>query len=149
MSPISYLRLQARRLLADFQTIYQSDDGRFLYRPRYFAVEAIVSNFHLGYVTETSVAYAEHVVALMLGYPSWSALSFASETRQELARLRFENQRLYSLSAWPSYMAWFQESNGVRLDAEGEKALFLYMIRNAAETDNVGYFLQPATNQSE
>ncbi|EJX03296.1 hypothetical protein EVA_08597, partial [gut metagenome] len=35
-------------------------------------------------------------------------------------------------------------SNGIRLDAEGEKALYLNMIENMAEEENVGYFLPEA-----
>ena len=141
MTPICYLRLQARRLLQDFQTIRLAEDGRYIFEPRYFAVEAIVANFRLGYVTEPTLAYAEHVIANMLGYPSWNALAFSSEKRLALARLRFENQNIYSLAAWPSYMEWFQESNGIRLDVEGETALFNYMLQTAGDEENPGYLL--------
>lgn len=143
MTPIDFLRLQARRLLADLKTLYTAEDGRQLYRPTHFSVNAIVANFQLGHVKEPTLAYAEHVIAVMLGYPSWTALAFTNDKRLELARLRFENQNRYSLAAWPNYMAWFQEANGIRLDAEGETSLFTYMLRGTSEDEKCGYLIRP------
>ena len=145
MTPLDFLRLQARRLLADLKTLYTVEDGRRLYNPKYFSVDAIVANFQLGHVEEPTLAYAEHVIAVMLGYPGWTALAFSDDKRLELARLRFENQNRYSLAAWPSYMAWFQEANGILLDTEGEMSLFTYMLRGTSKDEKCGYLILSAS----
>lgn len=104
MTHIKYFKLQAKNLFKDYktQTHYIDDtdgDTYYKYDPKYFDVDAIFLDYDLD-EENLGLMQVQHILAQMLGFKKWAALSKASEAELELTKLLFDNQDKIFLQEW-------------------------------------------------
>ncbi|KSV74827.1 hypothetical protein N183_23450 [Sinorhizobium sp. Sb3] len=128
MTPIEYLKLQAKNLFRDFKTktpVFDKILGDYLYEynPKFFDIDRIVVDYDLD-EDDFSLMNAQHVIAHMVGFRKWTDLVKASEAELELAKLLFDNQHKIYIDDWQSYIAEAEDMNGISFDPEARLAIF-------------------------
>ena len=78
MNNISYLKLQAKNLFHDIKLDFMQDDENYIFNPKFFDVNAIVTDFDID-CDDFSLMKAQHVIAKMTGFASWDELIKASD----------------------------------------------------------------------
>ena len=140
MTPIAYLKLQAKNLYHDYKTQASRPDEEehdlvlYDYDPTYFDVGSILFDYE--YILEEChwkedelmLGNFQHIFAVMLGFKKWADLVNASEAELELAKLRFDNQHKISLIEWETIIedteADLRLKHNAYLDAQGRLDYF-------------------------
>jgi hypothetical protein len=130
MNNIDYFKLQAKNLHRDFKTKildFDKELNRFVYvyNPKYFAVDAIISDFDIDEENFT-LMNSQHIIANIAGFDKWGTLINVSEL--ELAKLLFEHQDKIDLISWNFYIADAQSMNEEELDAEIQVEIFKQVV---------------------
>lgn len=128
MTHIEYFKLQAKNLFRDYKTqssYIDEVDGHsyYQYAPTYFDIDRIFLEYDWN-EEKFSLMKAQHLIALMLGFPKWTDLLKASPARLELAALLFDNQHKISLEDWDDYIAHAEELNNMAFDDENRVKIF-------------------------
>jgi hypothetical protein len=128
MTPIEYLKLQAKNLHKDFKTQTSSFDpklGRKLYdyEPKYFKFHLLVHDFNID-EDRFKLGNAQHVIAKLCGFTKWIELLKASPARTELAILLFDNMDRVEVRDWEQFIANVETENKVTIDDDFRLQLF-------------------------
>jgi len=130
MKTINYLKLQAKNLYKDFKTqktyFDSSLDGDYFgYTPKYFDVDALVTDYNVN-EKKFTLMNAQHIIAKLAGFDKWTELSDSSEPAIELGKLLFDNMHKLRAEDWQYYIR----------DVEIENEIFLH------DVDKLGIFRQ-------
>lgn len=98
MEHIDYFKLQSKNLLKDYKTrfSYRSEMREqvlYDYKPKYFDIRQIFIDFDFPHYKEDfsfSLMNAQHIIAKIAGFESWSNLKNADDEEQRLAHHRFD-----------------------------------------------------------
>jgi len=128
MTPIEYLKLQAKNLHKDFKTQTSSLDpklGRnvYDYDPKYFKFDLLVHDFNIN-EENFKLGNAQHVIAKLCGLEKWPDLVNASPTKMELSILLYTNMDRLEVRDWDEYVLDIETSNNVKLDDEFKLQIF-------------------------
>jgi hypothetical protein len=128
MTPIEYLKLQAKNLHKDFKTQTSTFDPKlerklYDYEPRYFKIEDIVSDLKIN-EDSFKLMNAQHIIAKLCGFTKWIELLKASPDRVELAILLYDNMDRVSVRDWQEYISDLETENKITLDDEFKLQIF-------------------------
>jgi len=128
MTPIEYLKLQAKNLHKDFKTQTSSFDpklgrNRYDYEPRFFKINLLVDDFNIN-EENFKLGNAQHVVAKLCGLEKWTDLSKASPAKIEWSILLYTNMDTLEVRDWDQYVFDIETSNNVKLDDEFKLQIF-------------------------
>jgi hypothetical protein len=128
MTPIEYLKLQAKNLHKDFKTQTSSFDPKlrrniYEYDPRFFKIDLIVDNFEINEESFT-LMNAQHVIAKLCGLDKWTDLSNASPAKIELSFLLYINMDKLEMRDWDGYVSDIETENNVKLDDDFKLQIF-------------------------
>jgi hypothetical protein len=128
MTPIEYLKLQAKNLHKDFKTQTSSFDpklGRnvYDYEPKYFKIYDLVSDLKINEDNFT-LMNAQHIIAKLSGFDKWTEMSMATPARMELSALLYDNMDRVSVRDWEQYISRVETENKVKLDDEFKLQIF-------------------------
>lgn len=134
MTPVAYLKLQAKNLFRDYKTKKPHLDktsGSVLYEynPQYFDVDRILLEYNYD-EDNFSLMKAQHIIALMVGFEKWTELLKASETELELAKLLFENQDKIYIDDWEMYIVGAEHDNNTIFSLEDRLEIFKHVFAN-------------------
>ncbi len=93
MNNISYLKLQAKNLFHDIKLDFMQDDENYIFAPRFFEVNAIVTDFNVD-CDDFSLMKAQHIIAKMTGFNSWDELIKASDELLEVRKNILEGYKI-------------------------------------------------------
>lgn len=148
MNAIDYFRLQAKNLHKDFKTqtsLVDKTIGGFQYEyaPKYFQIYDVISDFGIDEENFT-LMNAQHVIAKIANFDSWTALLKASPAELELSKLLFDYQDRIDLTGWQFYIADAQSINEIELDAEIQVDIFKQVVveENIFDTVIQSYLLK-------
>jgi hypothetical protein len=147
MTPIVYLKLQAKNLFRDYKTrtsfINKADGNSYYkYEPKYFDVDSILLDYDWN-EENFSLMKAQHTIALMAGFRKWADLSKASKVELELAKLLFDNQDKINAEEWGMYIVDAERQNNTTFDPESRLEIFKQVFVNVEghRSDFVDYRL--------
>ncbi len=128
MTPIEYLKLQAKNLHKDIKTQTSSFDpklgrNRYDYEPRFFKIDLLVDDFNIN-EENFKLGNAQHVIAKLCGLEKWTDLSKASPAKIELSILLYTNMDTLEVRDWDQYVFDIETSNNVKLDDEFKLRIF-------------------------
>lgn len=128
MTPIEYLKLQAKNLLKDFKTQTFSFDPKlrrnvYEYDPKFFKIDMLIDDFNIN-EEKFQLGNAQHVIAKLCGLEKWQDLSNASPAKIELSVLLFTNMDTLEIRDWNQYVLDIETSNNIELDDEFKVQIF-------------------------
>lgn len=128
MTPIEYLKLQAKNLHKDFKTQTSSFDPKlrrnvYEYDPRFFKIDLLADDFNIN-EENFKLGNAQHVIAKLCGLEKWNDLSKASPTKIELSILLYTNMDRVEVRDWDEYVSRIETENKVKLDDEFKLQIF-------------------------
>jgi len=128
MTPIEYLKLQAKNLHKDFKTQTSSFDPKlrrnvFEYDPKFFKIDLLVDDFNIN-EENFKLGNAHHVIAKLCGLEKWSDFSKASPAKIELSFLLYDNMDRVSVRDWVEYISRIETENKVKLDDDFKLQIF-------------------------
>lgn len=128
MTPIEYLKLQAKNLHKDFKTQTSSFDDKshrnvYAYDPKYFKIGLLVEDFSIN-EEKFSLMNAQHIIAKLCGLRKWTDFSNASPAKIELSTLLYTNMDRLEVRDWDQYVLDVETSNNIKLDDEFKLQIF-------------------------
>ncbi len=128
MTPIEYLKLQAKNLHKDFKTQTSTFDpklGRkvYDYEERFFKIYDLIADFNID-EEGFKLMNAQHVIAKLSGFNKWIELLKASPSRIELAVLLYANMDRVEVRDWEEYVTELENENNVKLDDDFRLQIF-------------------------
>ena len=128
MTPIEYLKLQAKNLHKDFKTQTSSFNPKlrsnvYEYDPRFFKIDLLVDDFNIN-EENFKLGNAQHVIAKLCGLEKWSDLLKASPATIELSILLYTNMDRVEVRDWDECVARIEAENKVKLDDEFKLQIF-------------------------
>lgn len=128
MTPIEYLKLQAKNLHKDFKTQTSSFDPKlqrnvYEYDPRYFKIDLLVDDFIINEENFT-LMNAQHIIAKLCGLDKWTYLAKASLAKIELSILLYNNMDKIKVRDWDNYVSSIETENKIKLDDEFKLQIF-------------------------
>lgn len=128
MTPIEYLKLQAKNLHKDLKTQTSSFDPKlrrnvYEYDPRFFKIDLLVDDFNIN-EENFKLGNAQHVIAKLCGLDKWTDLLKASPAKIELSTLLFTNMDRLEVRDWDQYVLDIETENKVMLDDEFKLQIF-------------------------
>ena len=120
MKKIDFFKLQAKNLCRDFKTQKCGSDGVYLYFPKYFPdIDDLIVSFDID-EDHFSLMKAQHLIAYLAGFKTWSELLHASDEALELGELLLNNRNRFNSPLrenWDMYL----EQNGMQNSADESK----------------------------
>jgi len=143
MKTIAYFKRQAKNLHKDFKTqkpYFDSSlgDNLFAYTPKFFDVDALVTDFDID-ENDFTLMNAQHIIAKLAGFEKWTAMLKASPSALELAKLLFDNMHKISIEEWEIYISGTAHDNGVLFDDETKLYIFKMVFADVAGHQSYGY----------
>lgn len=128
MTPIEYLKLQAKNLHKDFKTQTSSFDPKlgqkvYNYEPKYFWFDMLVDDFKID-EERFKLGNAQHIIAKLCGFTKWIELLEASPARTDLAILLFDNMDRVEVRDWEEYIFGVESENKVTIDDDFRLQIF-------------------------
>ncbi len=128
MKTIEYFKLQAKNLHKDFKTqkpYFDSSlgDNLFEYSPKFFDVDALVTDFEI-HENHFTLMNAQHIIARLGGFEKWTVLLKANPEALELSKLLFDNMHKISIEEWDMYISGEQDEKGFLFDDEFKMDIF-------------------------
>lgn len=143
MKTIEYFKLQAKNLHKDFKTQKpyfdpSLGDNLFEYTPKFFDVDALVTDFDID-EDDFTLMNAQHLIAKLVGFIKWTEMLKASPTELELAKLLFDNQHKIRNEEWEFYILDMENENNVILDDEDKLDIFKTVFADVDGHQSAGY----------
>ncbi|MTD67655.1 hypothetical protein [Flavobacterium sp. LC2016-13] len=143
METIEYFKLQAKNLHKDFKTqkpYFDSSlgDKLFEYSPKFFDVDALVTDFEI-HENHFTLMNAQHIIAKLVGFEKWTEMLKASPPALELAKLRFDNMHKIRNEEWGYYIMDVENENNVTLDDEDKLDIFKTVFADVDGHQSDGY----------
>lgn len=143
MKTIEYFKLQAKNLHKDFKTqkpYFDSSlgDNLFEYSPKFFDVDALVTDFEI-HENHFTLMNAQHIIARLVGLEKWTMLLKASPEALELSKLLFDNMHKISIEEWDIYISGEEDEKGFLFDDEFKLDIFKEVFADVAGHQSGGY----------
>ena len=143
MKTIEYFKLQAKNLHKDFKTqkpYFDStlSDNLFEYSPKFFDVDALVTDFDINEIHFT-LMNAQHIIAKLVGFEKWTEMLKASLPALELAKLLFDNMHKIRNEEWEYYILDVENENNLTLDDEDKLDIFKTVFADVDGHQSDGY----------
>ena len=143
MKTIEYLKLQAKNLHKDFKTqkpYFDSSlgDNFFEYSPKFFDVDALVTDFDIR-EDDFTLMNAQHIIAKLVGFEKWTEMIMASPPALELAKLLFDNMHKIRNEEWQYYILDVENENSITLDDEDKLDIFKTVFADVDGHQSNGY----------
>ena len=71
---VGYFKLQAKNLFHDFKLDFMQDDSTYVCAPRFYDVNAVVTDFSISDYADFTLMKAQHILAKIAGFASWDDL---------------------------------------------------------------------------
>ncbi|MEO7214698.1 hypothetical protein [Mucilaginibacter sp.] len=128
MTPIEYLKLQAKNLHKDFKTQTSLIDPKlrrnvYEYEPKFFKIDLLVNDFNIN-EENFKLGNAQHVIAKLCGLDKWTDLSKASPAKIELSILLYTNMDRLEVRDWDEYVSDIESTNSEKLDDDFKLQIF-------------------------
>jgi hypothetical protein len=128
MTPIEYLKLQAKNLHKDFKTQTSSFDPKlrrnvYQYDPKFFKFDLLVADFNIN-EEKFKLGNAQHVIAKLCGLNKWTDLLKALPAKIELSILVYTNMDKIEVRDWDKYISRIETENKVKLDDDFKLQIF-------------------------
>lgn len=128
MTPIEYLKLQAKNLHKDFKTQTSSFDPKlrrnvYEYDPKFFKIDLLILDFNIN-EESFKLGNAQHVIAKLCGLNKWTDLLSASPSKLELSILLYTNMDRLEVRDWDKYVSDIESANNIKLDDEFKLQIF-------------------------
>lgn len=128
MKTIEYFKLQAKNLYKDFKTqkIYfdaSLGDNLFEYWPKFFDVDALVTDFDID-ENHFTLMNCQHIIAQLAGFRKWTEMLKVSPYALELSKLLFDNMHKISAIEWNMYISGEEKEKGFLFDDEFKLHIF-------------------------
>ena len=132
MNTISYFKLQAKNLFHDIKLDFMQDGDDYVCAPRFFDVNAIVSDFDVD-IDDFSLMKAQHIIAKMVGMDSWKDLISATDTVLEQKKIVLDTS---------NYKLWRQKIYNIDLSlyekiAEGKAGDYILKCPRLPELEEI------------
>lgn len=143
MKTIEYFKLQAKNLHKDFKTqkpYFDSSlgDNLFEYSPKFFDVDALVTDFDI-HEHHFTLMNAQHIIAKLVGFEKWTEMIMASPPALELAKLLFDNMHKIRNEEWLYYILDVENENSITLDDEDKLDIFKTVFADVDGHQSDGY----------
>lgn len=128
MTPIEYLKLQAKNLHKDFKTQTSSFDPKlrrnvYQYDPKFFKIDQLVDDLNIN-EEKFKLGNAQHVIAKLCGLEKWTDLLKATPVKVELSVLLYTNMEKCEVRDWNQYILNIENENNVKLDDDFKVQIF-------------------------
>lgn len=128
MTPIEYLKLQAKNLHKDFKTQTSSLDSKkrrnvYEYDPKFFKIDLLIHDFNIN-EQNFKLGNAQHVIAKLCGLDKWTDLLKASPAKIELSIQLYNNMDRVEVRDWDEYVSHIETENKVKLDDDFKLQIF-------------------------
>jgi len=153
MTPIEYLKLQAKNLHKDFKTQTSFFDpelerNRYKYEPNYFKIEDLVSDLKIN-EDSFKLMNAQHIIAKLCGFTKWVDIRKACPSRMELAMFLFDNMDRVSVRDWEEYLFDVEAESRSIFDEEFKLQIFKeVLLEREPEVSYDDYRLLPEEKYS-
>jgi len=143
MKTIEYFKLQAKNLHKDFKTqkpYFDSSlgDNLFEYSPKFFDVDALVTDFEID-ENHFTLMNAQHIIARLGGFEKWTVLLKANPEALELSKLLFDNMHKISIEEWDMYISGEEDEKGFLFDDEFKLDIFKAVFADVDGHQSYGY----------
>ncbi|MFH6955761.1 hypothetical protein ACHRV1_00015 [Flavobacterium aquidurense] len=143
MKTIEYFKLQAKNLHKDFKTqkpYFDSSlgDNLFEYSPKFFDVDALVTDFDID-ENHFTLMNAQHIIARLGGFEKWTVLLKANPEALELSKLLFDNMHKISIEEWDMYISGEEDDKGFLFDDEFKLDIFKAVYADVDGHQSYGY----------
>lgn len=143
MKTIEYFKLQAKNLHKDFKTqkpYFDSSlgDNLFEYSPKFFDVDALVTDFEIN-ENHFTLMNAQHIIARLGGCEKWTMLLKANPEGLELSKLLFDNMHKISIEEWDMYISGEENEKGFLFDDEFKLDIFKAVFADVDGHQSGGY----------
>ncbi|WP_026726982.1 hypothetical protein [Flavobacterium denitrificans] len=143
MKTIEYFKLQAKNLHKDFKTqkpYFDSSlgDNLFEYSPKFFDVDALVTDFDID-ENHFTLMNAQHIIAKLVGFEKWTEMLKASPPALELAKLLLDNMHKIRTEDWGYYILDVENQNSITLDDEDKLEIFKAVFADVDGHQSDGY----------
>jgi hypothetical protein len=143
MKTIEYFKLQAKNLHKDFKTqkpYFDSSlgDNLFEYTPKFFDVDALVTDFEI-HENHFTLMNAQHIIARLGGFKKWTVLLQANPEELELSKLLFDSMHKISIEEWNIYISVEQDEKGFLFDDESKLDIFKAVFADVNGHQSGGY----------
>ncbi|SCY74507.1 hypothetical protein SAMN02927916_3150 [Flavobacterium anhuiense] len=143
MKTIEYFKLQAKNLHKDFKTqkpYFDSSlgDNLFEYAPKFFDVDALVTDFDID-EKQFTLMNAQHIIARLAGFEKWTVLLKGNPDTLELSKLLFDNMDKISIEEWDIYISGEQHEKGFLFDEEFKLDIFKAVFADVDGHQSGGY----------
>ncbi|MDN3586074.1 hypothetical protein QWY86_05310 [Pedobacter aquatilis] len=128
MTPIEYLKLQAKNLHKDFKTQTSSFDHKlrrnvYQYDPKFFKIDLLIDDLNIN-EEKFKLGNAQHVIAKLCGLEKWTDLLKASPAKVELSVLLYTNMDKCEVRDWDQYLTNIETENNAKLDDDFKVQIF-------------------------
>jgi len=152
MKTIDYFKLQAKNLLKDFKTQKpyfdpSLDDYLFEYAPKFFDVDALVTDFDID-EDDFTLMNAQHIIAKLVGFEKWTEMLKASPPALELAKLLFYNMHKIRNEEWEYCILDVENESDVELDDEDKLNIFKTAFADVDGHQSDGYDYRLVRNET-
>jgi hypothetical protein len=143
MKTIEYFKLQAKNLHKDFKTqkpYFDSSlgDNLFEYSPKFFDVDALVTDFEID-ENHFTLMNAQHIIVRLGGFEKWTVLLKANPEALELSKLLFDNMHKISIEEWDMYIIGEEDDKGFLFDDEFKLDIFKAVFADVDGHQSGGY----------
>ena len=143
MKTIEYFKLHAKNLLKDFKTqkpYFDSSlgDNLFEYAPKFFDVDALVTDFDID-ENHFTLMNSQHIIARLVGFEKWTVLLKGSPEALELSKLLFDNAHKISIEEWNIYISGEEDEKGFLFDDEFKLDIFKTVFADIDGHQSDGY----------
>lgn len=151
MKIIEYFKLQAKNLHKDFKTQKPyfdplSGDNLFEYAPKFFDVDALVTDFDID-EDHFTLMNSQHIIAKLAGFDKWTEMLKVSPSALELAKLLFDNMHKIRNEEWEYYLLDVENENNVALDDEDKLDIFKTVFADVDGHQSGGYDYRLVKNE--
>jgi hypothetical protein len=143
MNTIEYFKLQSKNLYKDFKTQKpyfdpSLGDNLYEYSPKFFDVDALVTDFDIDEENFT-LMNAQHIIVKLAGFQKWGEMLKATASALELSKLLFDNMHKIRNEEWGYYIIDVENENNVILDDEDKLDIFKTVFADVDGHQSDGY----------
>ena len=135
MEHIDFFKLQAKNFLKDFKTKEKDNEGIYYYKPKFFMdIEEIIGDYDINEHEPFSLMNAQHIIALLSGFNSWSDLIHSNEFKLKLGKHLFESRTEF-FEGFPLIIRWqdYEKQLSKDMDDQAKLGIFEYIFLGIQE----------------
>lgn len=141
---VGYFKLQAKNLFHDFKLDFMQDDSAYVCAPRFYDVNAVVTDFGISDYADFTLMKAQHILAKIAGFASWDDLLKSSQERLAAGKDMLDTSP-YKLKR---ERVWRIALSGYEKIAEGKGGDYVLKCPRLAELEEIAQMEPNAAFQS-